>query len=43
MELAACMKDRGLRAIVDWAPREFSREADSLANGITDSFNPNWR
>ena len=25
--------------VVEWAPREFNREADRLANGICDSFN----
>ena len=40
MELASYMKSRGLRPIVEWAPREFNREADMLANGITSSFDP---
>ena len=40
MELAVFMKRRGLRTIVEWAPREFNRELDSLANGITEGFNP---
>ena len=29
-----------MRTIVEWAPREFNREADRLANGIVDSFDP---
>ena len=37
------MKNRGMRAIVEWAPREFNSEADRLANGIYDSFNPERR
>ena len=32
-----------MRAIVEWAPREFFMEADQLANGITDSFDPSRR
>ena len=32
-----------MRAIVEWAPREFNKEADQLANGITDSFDPSRR
>ena len=38
MEMASYMKSRGLHAIVEWAPREFNREADSLANGDTSAF-----
>ena len=40
MEVAACMKSHGLRAIVERAPRESIREADRLANGVTDGFDP---
>ena len=40
MELASFMKHRGMRAIVEWAPRECNREADMLANGDTSLFNP---
>ena len=36
------MKARGMRARVEWAPGEF-KEADQLANGVTDSFDPNRR
>ena len=40
MELASFMKYRGMRAIVEWAPRECNREADMLANGDTSLFDP---
>ena len=40
MELASYMKTREMRTIVEWAPREFNREADRLANGIVDSLDP---
>ena len=40
MELAVYMKRRRIRTIVEWAPREFNRESDNLANGITEGFNP---
>ena len=43
MEMGSYMKARGMRAIVEWAPREFNKEADQLANGITDSFDPSRR
>ena len=43
MELASFMKSRGMRAVVEWAPRECFREADLLANGITDLFDPDRR
>ena len=43
MEMGSYMKARGMRAIVKWAPREFNKEADQLANGVTDSFDPNRR
>ena len=32
-----------MRAVVEWAPRECNREADLLANGITDLFDPERR
>ena len=38
MELASFMKHRGMRAIVEWAPRKCNREADMLANGDTSLF-----
>ena len=40
MELASFVKARGMRAVVEWAPRECNREAVLLANGITDLFDP---
>ena len=43
MEMGSYMKARGMRAIVEWAPSEFNKEADQLANGITDSFDPDRR
>ena len=43
MELASFMKARGMRAVVEWALRERNKEADLLANGITDLFNPERR
>ena len=42
-ELASFMKARGMRAAVECAPRECNREADLLANGITDPFDPERR
>ena len=29
-----------MRTIVEWAPREFNKEADKLAKGFFDSFDP---
>ena len=43
MELASFMKHRGMRAIVEWAPRECNREADMLANGDSSLFDPERR
>ena len=43
MELATFMKYRGMRATVEWAPRECNREADMLANGDTSLFDPERR
>ena len=40
MELASYMKSRGMRTVVEWAPREFNKEADHLANGNTIDFDP---
>ena len=34
------MKTRALRSVVECSPAEFNREADRLANGVTDGFNP---
>ena len=47
MEMGSYMKARGMRAIVEWAPREFNKEADQLVNGISDRRSPGisfrWR
>ena len=43
MELASFMKHRGMRAVVEWAPRECNREADMLANGDSSLFDPERR
>ena len=43
MELASYMKAREMRTTVEWAPRNFNKEADQLANGILDSFDPGKR
>ena len=43
MEMGSYMKARGMRAILEWAPRELNEEADQLANGVTDSFDPSRR
>ena len=43
VELASFMKARRIRAIVEWAPREYNREADLLANGIHNLFDPERR
>ena len=32
-----------MRTIVEWAPREFNKEAGQLANGSTDAFDPSRR
>ena len=40
MELSAFLKHCKLKALVEWTPRESNREADSLANGCADGFNP---
>ena len=32
-----------VKAVVEWAPRETNKEADSLANGDTGQFDPNLR
>ena len=36
----AFLKHRKLKALVEWTPRESNREADALANGCADGFNP---
>ena len=43
MEMASFMNRRGIRASVEWAPREGNREADSLANGDFSSFSESQR
>ena len=43
MELATFLKARRLRTIVELAPREYNKEADQLANGIVDTFDPEKR
>ena len=42
MEMAAQLKKRRLQASVQWTPRTANREADSLANGDTQNFNPEY-
>ena len=43
MELACHVKKKSIRAIVEWAPREENKEADSLANGERGEFDPALR
>ena len=43
MELAAYSKKMGLKASVEWSPREANREADALANGELSQFSPELR
>ena len=43
MELAAYSKMVGLRASVEWSPREANREADALADGDFSPFTPELR
>ena len=43
MELAFEPKSRGLLADVAWVPRGTNVEADALANGVFDAFNPALR
>ena len=40
IELAAEMNKNGVKAQVEWTPREFNREADALANGDSSQFRP---
>ena len=37
------MKRMGIKALVEWSPREGNRQADALANGCNESFNPALR
>ena len=43
VELAAYSKKMGLKASVEWSPREANREADALANGELSQFTPELR
>ena len=43
MEIASFMKKNGIRASVEWAPREGNRKADSLANGNVAGFSPDQK
>ena len=43
MELATCMRKMSLRTVVEWAPREGNKEADKLANGKAEDFDPSLR
>ena len=42
MEMAMQLKKRSLQASVHWTPRSANREADALANGNTQNFNPDY-
>ena len=42
MEMAVQLKKRSLQASVQWTPKTANREADSLANGNTQNFNPDY-
>ncbi len=43
MELAAQLEHRGMRLALEWAPREINTEADGLAAGQWNGFNPQQR
>ena len=43
MELACYVKKMSTRAVVEWAPREGTKEADRLANGDHGAFDPALR
>ena len=43
MELASYMRRMSLRKVVGWAPREGNKEADKLANGNAEDFDPSLR
>ncbi len=43
MELAAQSEALGVRLALDWVPRDWNQEADSLSNGVTDGFDPTRR
>ena len=41
-EMAVQLKKRSLQASIQWTPRTANREADSLANGNAQNFNPDY-
>ena len=43
MELAAYMRKMSLRTVAEWAPRDGNKEADKLANGNAEDFEPSLR
>jgi hypothetical protein len=43
MELAALLETRRQRLALEWAPREYNREADRLASLNTEGFSPQHR
>ena len=43
MELASYMRRMSLRTVVEWVPRERNKEADRLANGNAEDFDPSLR
>ena len=43
MELSVFLKKSKKKAPVEWAPRESNKEADALANGVTDVSTPSSR
>ena len=43
MEMSVYMKKMGIKALVEWAPREGNRQADALANGSYGGFDPSLR
>ena len=43
MELASYMRRMSLRTVVEWVPREGNKEADKLANGNAEDFDPSLR
>ena len=42
-ELAAQLEQRGLDLTLKWAPRDRNAEADALADGRSEGFNPDLR
>ena len=43
MEMSVFLKRMGIKALVEWAPREGNRHADALANGSYEGFDPALR